>query len=231
MEVNQTSMSNNAAYAPRSFGSTTVSTLGELVPVTEVSLGQNDSVFFEHHIFLWKDPSVSITAKVMKGVGRRMLAGLPVFVTEAHGPGKIAFSRDAPGQIIFLELKPGNTIHVREHQFLFCTSAVNYTYYRVKGISNLLYGGAGMFIDTFEGSGLLALHGYGNVFTKNLASGETLDVEPGGFLYKDASVQMATNSMGLKSGLFGGFTLMMNRFTGPGRLCIQSMPFHLASGE
>jgi len=37
--------------------------------------------------------------------------------------------------------------------------------------------------------------------------------------------------MGLKSGLFGGFTFMMNRFTGPGRLGIQSMPFHLASGE
>ncbi len=130
-----------------------------------------------------------------------------------------------------MELKPGSTVHVREHQFLFCTSGVNYSYFRVKGISNLLYGGTGMFIDTFEGAGILALHGYGNVFTKDLSSGETVDVEPGGFLYKDASVKMSTNSMGLKSGLFGGFTLMMNRFTGPGRLAIQSMPFHLASGE
>jgi uncharacterized protein (AIM24 family) len=230
MEANKP-ISSNLDDSSRSLGSLSVSTSGELVPVTEVSLGQNDTIFFEHHIFLWKDPGVSITAKAMKGVGRRMLAGLPVFVTEAHGPGKIAFSRDAPGQIVFLDLKPGNAIHVREHQFLFCTSNVSYSYYRVKGVSNLLYGGTGMFIDTFEGSGLLALHGYGNVLTKNLASGETVDVEPGGFLYKDASVQMATNSMGLKSGLFGGFTLFMNRFTGPGRLCIQSMPFHLASGE
>jgi uncharacterized protein (AIM24 family) len=214
-----------------SFGSVKALTAGELVPVTEVTLSQGDSIFFEHHIFLWKDPTVAISAKAMKGMGKRILAGLPVFVTEAHGPGRIAFSRDAPGQVIFLEVKPGAPIQVKEHQFLFCTSGVNYSYYRVKGVSNMLYGGTGFFIDTFEGSGLLALHGYGNVFTKMLGQGEVIDVEPGGFLYKDASVQMATNSMGLKSGLFGGFTFMMNRFTGPGRLCIQSMPFHLPTGE
>jgi uncharacterized protein (AIM24 family) len=177
-----------------SFGTVKATTSGELVPVTEVSLAQNDSIFFEHHIFLWKDPSVRITAKAMKGVGKRILAGLPVYVTEAHGPGRIAFSRDSPGQVLFLNLTPGTQIHVREHQFLFSTSGVNYSYFRVKGISNILYGHTGMFMDTFEGSGILALHGYGNVFVKNLGVGEMIDVEPGGFLYKDASVQMATNS-------------------------------------
>src|SRR5579875_996326 len=215
----------------RSFGTIKVRTSGELVPVTEVELGQGDSIFFEHHIFLWKDPTVTITAKLMKGVMKRMLGGLPVYVTEAHGPGRIAFSRDAPGQIIFLDVKPGMQIHVREHQFLFSTSGVNYSYYRVRGISNLLYGGTGIFIDVFEGTGILALHGYGNVFTRTLGNGETIDVEPGGFLYKDASVQMSTVPLGLKTGLFGGFTITMNRFTGPGRIAIQSMPFHLPSGE
>jgi uncharacterized protein (AIM24 family) len=79
-----------------------------------------------------------------------------------------------PGRLTFLELKPGQPIHVKEHQFLFCTNAVNYSYFRVKRLSTMLYGGTGFFIDTFEGSGLLALHGYGNVFTRNLAVGETL---------------------------------------------------------
>ena len=221
----------SSSASSTAYGSMKATATGELVPVTEVHLAQGDSIFFEHQIFLWKEPTVTITTKLMKGVGKRLLAGIPVYVTEAHGPGKIAFSRDAPGQIIFLELKPGSGVHVREHQFLFSTNGVNYSYYRVKSLSSMLYGGTGMFIDTFEGSGMLALHGYGNVFTRNLAPGETLDVEPGGFLYKDAPVQMTTNSIGLKSGLFGGFTFMMNRFTGPGRLAIQSMPFHLPTGE
>jgi uncharacterized protein (AIM24 family) len=101
--------------ASASFGTVRATTSGELVPVTEVSLAQNDSIFFEHHIFLWKDPSVTITAKAMKGLGKRILAGLPVYVTEAHGPGRIAFSRDSPGQVLFLEMKPGTQVHVRDH--------------------------------------------------------------------------------------------------------------------
>jgi uncharacterized protein (AIM24 family) len=60
-----------------SYGSVQAVTQGELVPVTEVSLGSGDTIFFEHHIFLWKEPTVTITAKVMKGVGKRILAGLP----------------------------------------------------------------------------------------------------------------------------------------------------------
>jgi uncharacterized protein (AIM24 family) len=212
-------------------GSVTTKTSGELVPVTEVELGSQDSIFFEHHILLWKDPGVSITAKIMQGLGKRMLSGLPIFVTEAHGPGKIAFSRDAVGQIFFIETKPGVALHVKEHQFLFATSGVNYSYFRVKGIANLLYGGTGFFIDTFEGAGLLAIHGYGNVFEHTLASGESIDVEPGGFLYKDATVKLDTVSVGLKAGLFGGSTFRLTRFTGPGKLGIQSMPFHLQTGE
>jgi uncharacterized protein (AIM24 family) len=213
------------------FGSIKIKTRGELVPVTQVELTAQDSIFFEHHILLWKDPSVTITTKVMSGLGRRMLAGLPVFVTEAHGPGRIAFSRDAPGQILFIEAKPGAPLHVKEHQFLFATANVKYSYYRIKGIANLVYGGTGFFIDTFEGPGLVALHGYGNVFEHNLAQGESIEVEPGGFLYKDATVQMDTVSLGLKTGLFGGSTFRLTRFIGPGRLGIQSMPFHLQTAD
>ena len=109
-------------------------------------------------------------------------------------------------------------LHVREHQFLFATPSVKYSYFRMKGISNLLYGGTGFFIDTFEGTGVVALHGYGNVFEHTLSPGESIDVEPGAFLYKDASVQLETVSLGLKTGLFGGSTFRLNRFTGPGRL-------------
>jgi len=39
---------------------------------------------------------------------------------------------------------------------------------------------------------------------------------------RDASVQMALVSLGLKSGLLAGSTLYLNQFTGPGRLAVQS---------
>lgn len=130
---------------------------GELVPVATISLNSNSKpIFFEHHILLWRDPQVNITSKILKGIGKRMLAGLPVVVTQAQGNGKIAFSRDAAGQLIFIELQQGEQIDVREHQFLFATDNVEYGFYRIRGISNLLFGGTGFFIDTFKGKGIVA---------------------------------------------------------------------------
>lgn len=216
----------------QTYGSLTTTVEGELVPVCTLNLNSSSGpVFFEHHILLWRDPQVEITAKVLKGLGRRVLAGLPVVVTEARGSGRIAFSRDAPGQLIFVELGQGEQLDVREHQFLFATNSVEYGYYRLKGISNLMFGGSGFFIDTFKGPGLVALHGYGNVLERELGQGEQIDVEPGAFLYKNASVKMDTIKLGVKTGLMGGTNLFLNRFTGPGKLGIQSMTFHLQTGE
>lgn len=214
------------------YGGINISIAGELVPVCTVTLNSvSEPVFFEHHILLWRDPQVQISAKALKGVGKRVLAGLPIYVTEASGNGRIAFSRDGPGQLVFVQLGEGEQLDVREHQFLFATNTVTYSYYRMKGISNLMFGGTGFFIDTFRGPGLVALHGYGNVLERELAPGEAIDVEPGAFLYKDAQVKMDTGSIGLKTGFMGGTSMFLNRFTGPGKLGIQSMTFHLQTGD
>jgi len=202
---------------------------GELVPVVDVELGGRENVYFEHHVLLWKQPQVNIGLKPLKGAVKRIFAGLQIFVTQAAGPGNISFSRDAPGQIVALQLQPGEEIHVREHQFLLATDGVAYDFFRIKGVANILFGGTGFFIDRFVsqgGAGLLLMHGYGNVFTKTLAPGESIDVEPGAFLWKDASVQLNTNVTNLSTGFFGGTSFTLNRFTGPGRLGIQSMTYH-----
>lgn len=208
------------------FAGFTYSLDGELVPVLTISLDQTQSVYFEHHILLWKNPSVSIGIRPMQGALKRVFAGMQIFTTEARGPGQIAFSRDGAGHIACLHLKAGEELHVREHQFLAATSNVDYTFERIAGIKNVLMGASGFFIDKFKaagGDGILWLHGYGNVFELTLGPGEVMDVEPSAWLYKDPSVKMDTNLQKLATGFLGGVTLAMNRFTGPGRLGIQSM--------
>jgi uncharacterized protein (AIM24 family) len=204
---------------------------GELVPALTVEIS-NTPVYFEHHVLLWKNTGVDIAIRPMKGMLKRMMAGMQIFVTEAKGTGQIAFSRDGAGQIVPIHLSQGQELHVREHQFLAATGQIDYTFERVKGVSNMLFGGSGMFIDKFhshEGAGILWLHGYGNVFEKVLAAGEQIDIEPGGWLYKDPGVKMETTLMKLSSGLLGGGSLVFNRFTGPGRVGIQSMYLHAAT--
>jgi uncharacterized protein (AIM24 family) len=203
---------------------------GELVPMLTVEMPAGGAVYFEHHVLLWKHPSVTIGIRPMQGAFKRMMAGMQIFVTEAQGPGQIAFSRDGAGHIVPMHIKAGEELHVREHQFLAATANIDYTFERVKGVANLLFGGTGFFIDKFhghKGDGILWLHGYGNVFEKVLAAGESIDVEPGGWLYKDPGVRMETNMARLSTGVFAGFNLVLNRFTGPGRLGLQSMYLHM----
>ena len=125
---------------------------GELVPVLTVELTPHSSIYFEHHFFLWKHPSVTIDLKSMKGALKRMMAGMQIFVTQATGPGQIAFSRDGVGHIFALHMRQGEELHVREHQFLAATNNIDYTFERVKGIANMLFGGTGFFIDKFHGA-------------------------------------------------------------------------------
>jgi len=207
---------------------------GELVPALTIDLRPAQTIFFEHHILLWKDTSLAISVRPMKGAVKRMIAGMQIFITEANGPGQIAFSRDGPGHVFGLHMKAGQEIHVREHQFLAATGNIEYSYERVKGISNMLFGGTGFFIDKFHctgGDGILWLHGYGNVFEKNLAPGEQIDIEPGGWLYKDPGVSLQTNVQSISTGLLASVNIVTNRFTGPGKLALQSMYLHMPVGE
>ncbi len=207
---------------------------GELVPSLTVELGPDQSIYFEHHVLLWKHPAIRIGVRPMKGALKRMIAGIQIFVTEASGQGQIAFSRDGAGHLFGVHLRHGEELHVREHQFVAATGNIQYSFERVKGVGNMLFGGTGFFIDKFhapDGDGILWLHGYGNVFEKVLEAGEQIDVEPGGWLYKDTRVRMETNVQNISTGLFASFNFITNRFTGPGKVGLQSMYLHLASEE
>src|SRR5438876_546703 len=107
---------------------------GELVPVLHTWLDGTVPVYFEHHVVLWKDPALNVGIRAMKGAFKRMVAGMPMFLTEAQGPGE--------------------------------------------------------------------------------------------------SVRMEVQMFGLKTGIFGGGgNMIWNRFTGPGRVGIQSMYLHMPTSE
>ncbi len=116
---------------------------------------------------------------------------------------------------------------MREHAFLVGSHSLTYSFERIKGMTNMLHG-EGMYMDRFVTSGeqgILLLHGYGNVFERTLAPGEKILVEPGGFLYKDSSVQMNTVQLNVRTGLMR-HGMYMAEMTGPGRVGIQSMYVH-----
>jgi uncharacterized protein (AIM24 family) len=210
-----------AVETAEAYGGVRFSITGTMVPMLQVEIADM-AVYFEHHVVMWKDPTIEIELKPLAGAFKRMLAGIPIFMTQTTGRGRIAFSREMTGELFPIHLSAGGTIDVREHQFLAATANVDYAY---KWLTNTGFLGVGSFIDTFStpnGPGVLWLHGFGNVFEVTLAPGEQLDVDPGAWVYKDSSVAVDMHSNTMATGFLSTTSLYWNRFTGPGRIGLQS---------
>jgi len=201
---------------------------GEVVPAAEFTLADGDAVFFEQHTMLWKERGVSLKGMRPGGGAGRRVAGMPYAVIEARGPGRIAFTRDAAGEVVVLPLHSGLEVDVRGHAFLAASENVSYDFIKITGLVNVLHGGEGMYMDRFvsgQAAGLLLLHGGGNVLQRRLADGEKVLVEPGGFLYKDSTVAMTTVKAPVGGGA-GHKNAYLAELAGPGRVGIQSMYVH-----
>lgn len=232
--------------AKMQIGASSCQVEGAYVPVADFNLAAQDSVYFAHHVLLWKDPQVNVTTMPMAGAWKRMLAGMPLVMTQAQGPGHIAFSRDAPGEMISLPLQPGEQVDVREHLFLAATTGVDYTWFdpgiwfqTQSGNDTETHYPLGMFMDRFmapQKPGLLLLHAAGNVFVRNLAAGEAILVKPTSLIFKDPTVGMQLHFERPGSGFTGWFGMSWGnrylwlRMWGPGRVAISSV-FDRVEGE
>lgn len=207
---------------------------GELVPILEFDLTGHEEIYFEHHVLLYREPSVGLKAAIPKGSLKRLIGKMPVIMARAAGRGRVALSRDGAGQVMGVAVLAGQELDVREHQFLAATGNMSYGFSRIRGISNLLFGGTGFFVDQFgarHSDGIVWIHAYGNLVEVQLDPGDVLDVEPGGWCYKDRSVKMDTVPINVTAGLFSSLSFTLNRFHGPGRLGIQSMTVYLPTEE
>jgi uncharacterized protein (AIM24 family) len=220
------------------FGHSTCQIEGTYVPVAEMNLAAGDWVYFNHHVLLWMDPGIKLGTMSLAGGWKRLLAGMPLIMANAMGPGHVAFSRDLPGETIALPLQPGQTIDVREHLFMVATWAVGYTWFSTdiwvrtgSGNESKTEYPLGMMMDRFGASqqpGLLLLHAGGNVFVRHLAAGESILVKPTALLFKDSAVRMHLHfeqPAGVLSTLrFGAsYRQIWLRLWGPGRVAIQSI--------
>ena len=91
---------------------------GAYVPVAELALDAADSVYFTHHALLHAEPSVDLDLMRMPSGWQRSLAGLPVYIMTARGPGHLAIRAAEPGETVAVPLLPGRGIDVAEHRFL-----------------------------------------------------------------------------------------------------------------
>jgi uncharacterized protein (AIM24 family) len=218
------------------FGQSFCQIEGKYVPVADFKLAAGDGIYFAHHLLLWKDDQAQISAMSLKGAWKRMFAGLPLVMTQAMGPGRIAFSKDQPGELIGLPLQAGQAVDVREHVFMVATHSVAYEWFNAgiwfqttNGKDSETHYPIGRFMDRFcavSAPGLLILHGAGNVFVRTLAPGQSFLIKPSSLLFKDLSVRMNLH-FEHPGGAWQSWRTWGNRYCwlrvhGPGRVAVQS---------
>ena len=160
------------------FNRSTCQISGKYVPVAEMKLDPSDSVYFSHHVLLHTEPTVQLDMMKMAGGWNRMLAGMPLLMMTARGPGHIAISADHPGETLAVPLPANHAVDVVEHRFLVATSNVGYQWERAgvwfatqkrRRAGVPLPARATMDRFTAQGGpGLLLLHAPGNTFIRDL---------------------------------------------------------------
>jgi hypothetical protein len=108
------------------FGRSTCQISGKYVPVAEMKLDPADTIYFSHHVLLHSDTGVQLDMMKMASGWNRVLAGMPLRMMTARGPGFVAISADHPGETIAVPLPAGHAIDVVEHRFLAATGNVGY---------------------------------------------------------------------------------------------------------
>lgn len=216
-----------------------VNVQGDFIPTALVQLAAGEEIFCEGGLMVYSDPTIRMGIRpfTQGGIGqvlrRTMIGGLPFFLHVYQGPGYAAFSRYRPGEVRTLELAAGQTVDIAEHSLLLATGSVQYSTFYVQGtgrIGRLI----GFWMDRLTGPGTVVYHGHGNILGFDLKQGESMDIDHGGLLRKDATVNVKAYNQPLGGGLTGhALSFEALHVEGPGRLELQTVdPTHdLGAGE
>ncbi|MGA3162490.1 MAG: TIGR00266 family protein [Terracidiphilus sp.] len=208
---------------------------GTTMPVLDVQLEPNESVFSESGELSWMTASIQMTTHTQMGGGggifgalKRVAGGGSLFMTEYRAMGAtgvVSFATKVPGHIVPVEVSPGNEYMIHRHGFLCATTQVTLGVGFQQSLGAGIFGGNGFLLQKVGGQGTAWLELSGELIMKNLAAGEVLRVHPGhvGAFQSTVGFQITTVP-GIKNMIFGGDGLFLAVLQGPGTVWLQTLP-------
>src|ERR1700691_674481 len=209
--------------------------LGTTMPVLEVLLEPNESVFSESGELSWMTASIQMMTHTQAGGGggffgviKRVAGGGSLFMTEYRAvqyQGSVSFATRVPGHIVPVQLGQGPEYMVHRPGFLCATPQVTISVGFQQSLGAGIFGGSGFMLQRVGGLGTAWLELSGELVMKNLAPGEVLLVHPGHVGAFQASVGFQITMVpGLKNMIFGGDGIFLAVLTGPGTIWLQTLP-------
>lgn len=126
---------------------------GKILPV-ELDAGQ--SVIMHRHAFLCAEKSVTLDVFFTRKLGAGLFGGEGFILQKLTGPG-VAFA-ELDGDAVEYHLQPGQVMKVEPGHVAMFEGTVTFDIQMVQGMTNMLLGGAGLFLATLTGPGRIWLH-------------------------------------------------------------------------
>ena len=210
---------------------------GSTLQTLDIYLTQGEKLFTESGGMAWMVGNVKMETNtrggLLKGLARS-LSGESLFLTNYICEGNqamITFTPEAPGSIMPVELKAGESRICQKDSFMVAEDSVQLEVHFRKKLGAELFGGEGFVLQKLTGPGTAFVEISGEVRSYTLQAGQTMKVDPGHIAMYEPSVNYdITTVKGVKNIFFGGEGLFLATLTGPGTVWLQSLPLsNLAS--
>ncbi|MEA3308526.1 MAG: TIGR00266 family protein [Chloroflexota bacterium] len=141
-------MTTYTCRSSRGFVTFTPEAPGGVLPM-ELQAGQQ--LICQKDAFMCAESTVKLEMHFRKKLGTGIFGGEGFILQKVTGPGKVFF--EIPGEIRAYTLQAGQALKVDPGHIAAFDASINYDISRVKGVSNILFSGEGLFLATVRGPG------------------------------------------------------------------------------
>lgn len=121
---------------------------GKIIPF---DLSEGESIICQKDAFMCAQDSVALSMLFRKKLGAGFFGGEGFILQKITGPGK-AFV-ELSGEVTEYTLTEGQQLRIDPGHIAMFEPSINYDITRIKGISNMFFGGEGLFLATLTGPG------------------------------------------------------------------------------
>jgi uncharacterized protein (TIGR00266 family) len=125
---------------------------GKIIPV---KLGANQMMICQRDAFMCAENSVDLSMHFRRRLGAGLFGGEGFILQKITGPG-YAFL-EIPGEVREYSLAAGETMRIDPGHIALFEPSVNFDVEMVKGLTNVFFGGEGLFLATMTGPGRIWL--------------------------------------------------------------------------
>ncbi len=125
---------------------------GHIIPL---DLSDGKQYICQKSAFLCAQPTVELSIEVVKGLKGGLFGGEGFLLQRVKGSGLVFLELD--GSIMEMDLAPGQKLKVDTAHVAIYEASVSYSAEMVKGFTNMIFGGEGLFLTTLTGPGKVYL--------------------------------------------------------------------------